>query len=478
MDQTGHKASHIIEITGHLSPEDKLHSVYRMFPFDVPAGVARLEVSYSFSGDDAGGFMRPAGNILDIGLFDPRGSEFLHAEGFRGWSGSTRREFFLTPHEATPGYLPGPIPTGRWEVILGLHNILPQGCDYRVTVKLYAGEVSDPDPVASPPWPALRREPGWYRGDLHCHSHHSDGTGSLADLAASAHAQRLDFLAMTEHNTVSHLPHLAAHASPDLLLIPGQEITTEYGHANAWGIHRWHEFRCEDGEQMAQVVADVQAAGALISVNHPKEGGPPWEFGDETQFDCLEVWQSPWFVFNDQSLALWDRLLRERHRITAVGGSDVHQPPFEGEIGPLAVGKPCTWVYAEELSVTGLLAGIKAGHVFISEDVSGPRLFLTADADGDGRYEAMMGDEVRVAAGTSARLRCRAEGAAGYQLRIRSREGDRVMTVEIEEDDFTSEWVAQVKGNTFFRAELVDEPEPPHVMMRALSNPIYVLVDW
>ena len=475
MDQINHKASRTIEITGHLSAEDKLASAYRMLPFDVPEGIARLEVSYSFSDDDPGGFMRSAGNILDIGLFDARGSEFMHAEGFRGWSGSVRREFFLTAEEATPGYLPGPIPAGRWQIIVGLHRVLPQGCDYRVTVRLYAGETTCPDPVALPSWPVLRRGPGWYRGDLHCHSHHSDASGSLADLAAAARAQGLDFLAVTEHNTVSHLPHLAAHAGPDLLLIPGEEITTDHGHANAWGIRRWHEFRCEDGDQMAQVVADVRATGALISVNHPKEGGPPWEFGDEARFDCLEVWQAPWFVFNDQSLALWDRLLREGHRITAVGGSDMHQPPFDGEVGDLAVGEPCTWVYAEKLSVAGVLAGLKAGHVFISEDTRGPRLFLAADTDGDGRYGAMMGDEVRLPAGATVRLRCRVEGALGCQLRIRSMEGDKV--VAIGEDDFTCEWLARVKDSTFFRAEVIDQPEPPHVVVRALSNPIYALVN-
>lgn len=476
MDQAGHKASHIIEIAGHLSPADKLASAYRMLPFDVPGGIARLEVGYSFSNDDPGGFMRSAGNVLDVGLFDARGSEFMCAEGFRGWSGSARREFFIAPGGATPGYLPGPILPGRWQIILGLHRILPQGCDYRVVVRLYAGEISRPDPPALPPWPVLRREPGWYRGDLHGHSHHSDAVGSLADLAAAAREQGLDFMAVTEHNTVSHLPHLAAHAGPDLLLLPGQEITTEQGHANAWGIRRWHEFRCENREQMAQVVADVRSEGALISVNHPKENGPPWKFGSEAQFDCLEVWQAPWFVFNDQSLALWHQLLRQGHRITAVGGSDIHQPPFDGQVGNLAVGKPCTWVYAEELSAAGVLAGIKAGHVFISEDAPGPRLFLAADADGDGRYEAMMGDEVRLPVGTNLHLRCRVEGAAGCQLRIRSTEGDRI--VAIKEDDFTDEWLAQIEADTFFRAEVTDQPEPPYIVMRALSNPIYVAVNW
>ena len=128
MDQTNHQASQTIEITGRLVPADKLVSAYRMFLFDVPGGIARLEVGYSFSDDDPGGFMRSAGNVLDIGLFDARGSEFMCAEGFRGWSGSARREFFVAPGRATPGYLPGPILPGRWQVILGLHRILPQGC--------------------------------------------------------------------------------------------------------------------------------------------------------------------------------------------------------------------------------------------------------------------------------------------------------------------------------------------------------------
>jgi hypothetical protein len=52
-------------------------------------------------------------------------------------------------------------------------------------------------------------------------------------------------------------------------------------------------------------------------------------------------------------------------------------------------------------------------------------------------------------------------------------EGDR--NVAIEEDAFTYEWVAQIEKDTFFRAEVVDQPEPPHEVMRALSNPIYVL---
>jgi hypothetical protein len=468
-----------LELVGHLSPGDKQASAYRLLPFQVPAGIGRLEVEYRFSEDKPGGFLQAAGNILDIGLFDPRGSEFLHAQGFRGWSGAARRAFSLAPDEATPGYLPGPILPGEWHILLGLVRILPQGCDYQVTIRLYEGVRESAAAggavaaaAAAPAVPPPLDRPGWYRGDLHCHTHHSDATGSLADLAAAARQQGLDFVAVTEHNTVSHLLHLARHAGPDLLLISGLEITTEQGHANAWGIHRWHEFRCQFPEQMARVVDDVHAAGAVISINHPKAGGPPWQFGGEERFDCLEVWQAPWFVFNDQSLALWDRLLRQGLRLTAVGGSDLHQALPGEEIEGLRLGRPCTWVYAEALTEQDILAGIRAGCVFISADPCGPRLVLTADVDGYGRCEVHMGDCVSVPTGASVRLRCEAEGAAGCTLRLRSADHD--LEMEVQADDFRHEWSSPIQGNTHFRAELWRTPEGENPAMQALSNPIYV----
>lgn len=259
------------------------------------------------------------------------------------------------------------------------------------------------------------------------------------------------------------------------MMIPGMEITTEGGHANAWGIHRWHEFRCEDRQQMAQVAADVRASGALVSINHPKADGPPWTYGGEEWFDCLEVWQAPWFVFNDQSLELWDRLLREGHRLVAVGGSDIHQAPLTEEPSGLVVGQPCTWVYAEELSELAILAGIKAGHVFISEDPSGPRLSLTAEVGANGLLQVLIGHQVRVQRGESIHLRCETQGALDCLLRIRSIDTD--LDVKIDRDCFRHECALQIDADTWFRAEVWDRSGQEVAILRALSNPIYFVVD-
>jgi len=456
-------------LTGFVTPADKAADDYLLIPFEVPSGISRLAVHYTYTDRVSAALPEGSGNVVDIGVFDPRGAAVFRGHGFRGWSGSDRSEFTIGLADATPGYLPGPIYAGTWHVILGLYHILPEGCHYRVEIAL-SEEQGSRGAEEQGRGGAVSCGLRWYRGDLQSHTHHSDGTGGLADLAAAARAQGLDFVAVTEHNTISHWAHLAAAGGDDLLLIPGQEITTYYGHANAWGAHSWQEFRCRDNATMARIIDAVHAAGGLFSVNHPKDNGPAWEYSSDLPFDCVEAWQGLWAANNDQSLAFWDSPLRQGRRVVAVGGSDKHVKPFTGETSQYDLGTPTTWVYAEELSTAGILAGILAGHVFISANPQGPELYLTADTDGDGLYEVMMGDEVIVAAGQTVALRAQVVGGRGLVLRIVS--GDGVESVPIESDDFAHRWQARLKGATFYRLELA---EPTLALVRrALSNPIYV----
>ena len=466
-------------LTGTATLADKANDDYLLLPFEVPPGIERLTVRYTYTHRVSAALPGGSGNVVDIGVFDPRGAAVFQGQGFRGWSGSDRSEFTIGLADATPGYLPGPIYPGTWHIILGLYHILPEGCDYRLTIVGQSGEVASPaqrDLKA----PVLSRKAGWYRGDLHSHTHHSDAVGSLSDLVAAARARGLDFVAVTDHNTVSHLPHLAAAGGDELLLVPGEEITTYYGHANAWGIHSWQEFRCRDDATMARIIDAVHAAGGLFSANHPKDNGPPWEYSPDLPFDCVEAWQSIWASNNYQSLAFWDSLLQQGRRVVAVGGSDKHVRPFTGQPSSDDIGTPTTWVYAGELSTAGILGGIRAGRVFISADPQGPELCLTADADEAGVYVVMMGDEMIVAAGQPVILRAQVVGGRGLVLRIVS--GDGVKRVPVESDDFAHCWQARPQDDTFYRLELVEPGgakaglNPAALVRRALSNPIYVTI--
>jgi hypothetical protein len=472
-----------LHLTGHISPADREANPHLMIPFDVPEGIAELDVSYTYSDKGSREPHAPADNQIDVGIFGPGATPFPCERGFRGWSGTARDTFRISPESATPGYISGLIQPGCWHVLLGAYKLIPAGTDYDVTVRLIPGQVGQDailpytgrDSIPSYTSRMLRTGPAWFRGDLHCHTHHSDGKGTLQNLLDRAAEAGLDFLAVTEHNTVSHYPELAAYSGP-ILLIPGQEITSYKGHANVWGCDRWLDFRAHSPKDMAWVVEQAHRSGALISINHPKYDGPDWELGQEFDVDGVEAWQAPWFVSNYESLAFWERMLNAGRRVSLVGGSDCHVAASSAEQGLPYLAQPTTWVWAEELSVRGILAGFRAGHVHVSASSDGPHLRFTAETSGQ---RAMAGDVLHATHGETILFRVGAQGGDGLWLRIVSGEGEVARWV-MEGDDFSTEWVTSVDEDGWYRLDLLNplEPEeendPSAVLMEAMTNPIYI----
>ncbi len=130
---------------------------YVYLPFDVPAGTNRVHVRL-----DA-----PADVAVGTGLFDERGPGYQSA-GFRGVYGEERRECFVAAHEASRSFIPGPIGAGTWTVLLAPFR-LGGPVDVTVVVTLTAGP-EQPAFRIGPTQGVVRAEPGWYRGDLHCHT--------------------------------------------------------------------------------------------------------------------------------------------------------------------------------------------------------------------------------------------------------------------------------------------------------------------
>jgi len=479
-----------LTLTGHVTQADKNRSDYLYIPFDLPRPARRLTVRYSYSAAMSSNRV-DGGNVIDIGLFDPRGADFPGGPGFRGWSGSARRQFTISPSRATPGYLPGPLPAGRYQVILGLYRIWPAGADYEIAVE---AEVDDEKPDVSDMLSAsaepVRENPfrprqsasfvsaGWLRGDLQSHTFHSDAAGSPQQLLDKARSLGLDFLAVTDHNTVSHQRALARLESEPLLLIPGQEVTTYYGHMNVWGAGRWCDFRCRTPDDMRAVIDLAHGNGALCSINHPKQGGPDWEYGFDLPVDALEVWQGPWPYRNTESLALWERLLAAGWRVPVVGGSDYHCPAGE-ETNFLRLGQPTTWVKTSERSLAGVLEAIRQGWVSISASADGPRLDLHARSAGG---QAEMGGALPVPAGAGVAVTATVWRGAGLVLRLIV---DGAVAFEQTVDGDETRMTASVQPGRALRAELVGDLSPDRLPPNAptgidlrgwrwaLTNPIY-----
>jgi hypothetical protein len=353
------------EFEGVIRPEEARAHPYFYVPFDVPPRCSRIEVAYHYA--PVRETEEPA--TVDIGIFDVRGTEPFTG-GFRGWSGSDRRMFFLVRHEATPGYVPGPLPAGTWSVILGGYEIPEGGVRYWLTVSLETGmpaarPAASKEPTArvSP----LSSRPGWYRGDLHSHTDHSDGENTIAEMASFAKKRGLEFLAITDHNTTTHMPVIDAWNDAPLLLVPGEEVTTYSGHANVWGLREWVDFRFTTDVEIQSVLRWVEARNRPFSINHPKKVGPPWKFADPG-FGVREVWQAPWRWYNWESVNAWEEQLVAGRWIVPVGGSDAHSATPTSPRYTHHVGEPTTWLYCRTgLNEASVLEAITSGGTTISD---------------------------------------------------------------------------------------------------------------
>ena len=320
----------------------------------------------------------PYGQAIGVFLHDPA--------GFRGSPGRSAPPARLGAWGATPGLVPGPLPAGTWKAEVNLNYVLEgPPCTYRLRVWLEDGAAAAapaprPLPIAIPD-----TGPGWYGGDLHMHTNHSDGRWSVAELWQAIQQRSLDFFVLTDHNSLTGQAEVAALDTGRVLPIPGMEVTMRKGHMLAIGMETlidWWVGR--DGRTIADVLRDVHAAGGVAIVAHPGADGSPichgcrWELAnvDPRHVNAVEVWNSPWQLDedNENSMIFYDAWLARGYRVPLSGGSDEHggRPIF-------APGVPTTYVYARELSRQAILDGIRAGHMVVS---SGPVLRLTATAGG------------------------------------------------------------------------------------------------
>jgi hypothetical protein len=384
-------------IRRRLTPTDRVETPYLSIPFEITRGTPSVEVLLSYD--------QHAG-VIDLGCEG--------AGGWRGWSGGARTRFVITPQNATWGYLPGELEHGTWNVVLGLHKVPAAGLKVEVTINTPAQgavqvEPDAPAPRTPEPASAVRALPAldglhWFAGDFHAHTLHSDGALSIRQLAARAVNPGLDFLAVTDHNTTSHHAHLpGVSAEYGVTLLPGQEVTTARGHANAFGRIPWVDFR----KHPQSWVDAVDAAGGILSINHPIGDDCSWQWSLEREPSHAEIMHSSWQgdLTSTGPFAWWNAWGTDR--AAPLGGSDFHAP----EQG-IEVGTPTTWVAAEDSSVDAILAGVKAGRTALS--MAGTRSgavllrlgdeMVALDADGavfsdfEGRRRMIVGNRVSIPA--------------------------------------------------------------------------------
>lgn len=431
-------------------------SQFLFLPFDVPAGTVEIEVRH----DDLS-----EANILDWGLQDPSGA-------FRGWGGGNSEPGIVGIDAASRSYVTGPIAAGEWKVVVGKAKIVEQPALYQVEAVLRTATDTlalAPQPERAPyvAAPALEVGARWYAGDFHVHSRESgDARPSLDEIATFARGRGLDFVELTDHNTVSQLDFTvdAQSRHPDLLFLPGVEFTTYAGHANGIGATRWVDHKIGlpgvTIEGAAQAFVDQ---GAIFSINHPALDlgdlciGCAWKHDLSPELiGAVEIetggWSQSGFLFTENAILFWDALLDQRSRAPAIGGSDDHRAGVDVGAFQSPLGDPTTMVHASELSVAGILEGIRNGRTVVKLQGPGdPMVEL-------GSSVAPAGDTI---AARTVTLRATVTGGAGNTLRF-VQNGGAQEAVTIDADPFVAEvtTTAPPTGEDRWRAEVLVNDKP------------------
>lgn len=376
----------------HANLTDADAKRYLVHAVTVPERTRALDITLSFEPwivDDRY-------NMLTLTVLDPKG---CRGAGHRHGS---RHEVRLSESAATPGFLAGPITPGIWQIEVDTHMVLP-GADCTYTLEVVGDDVDDRPATTSQsakPSSNVRDDaPGWYRGDLHAHSTHSDAAWTVTELVAFARARQLDFVTLSDHNTTSGLNELTSACGDDLLGLPAQELTTFQGHALALGLSDWIDWRTGSGRRsMAEVVPDVENRGGLFVIAHPRSVGDPICTGcDWTHSDVqpgparrVEVWNGEWRSEsqNEEGLALAYDWLNAGHRLVLTAGTDHHGHRVDDDSLGFNV------VRASALNVSEILAGIRQGHLYLS---SGPVLEFEAVV---GERRLPMGDSLLAQTGS------------------------------------------------------------------------------
>lgn len=275
----------------------------------------------------------------------------------------------------------------------------------------------------------------WLAGDFHVHatgaSNDTGGDSTPERIKEVGIARGLDFVVLTDHsnstgsdpttrdedpalfNMGSEFPYwdvAAMLSDADFLMVDGNEISpvTEdergpTGHLGCYPrqldtfMHETLVFtdRPRGSVDGANVIGQASQAGCFVTLNHPF-GPASWisfDWSARRGWDAVEVWNGGggFDSFDKQAIDAWACDLSQGIVTTAVGGSDNHRVNIEqpGTLLDPPLAQPTTYVWADALDWTEIVAGLDARRVTIT-DTGTP---VELDAYGaDGNWQGMIGD--------------------------------------------------------------------------------------
>lgn len=442
----------VYRFEGILTSTDR--KKYYEYSFEVYEDVNRITIELRYNEE--------TGNIITTTVFDPC--------GFRGRGAKrSKRNAILMDisNNPTPGVVPGAIVPGKW--ILEVEPADIYGfCLYEIVIKLFRGSGEEIYTKIKSRETIINPNAGWYKGELHLHSIESDGIESVSSLISMAEEEKLDYIAITDHNTVSQWSKFVT--SDTLAILKGIELSTYNGHANVYGVKNWIDWRVGyNGLNVDTIIDLVHQEGGIISINHPctpsLDGHLCWSHDtDYSKVDAIEIWNAPWLSLNGdgnkKARKLWDKLLNKGYKIAGIGGSDLHQ--IDGILRKL--GKMLTYIYCDNLSNKSIIDGIKKCKAFVT---MGPYIDFTIENETE---KVSIGDSI---GSGIVKLNIIARDIVKGNDIVIVKDGEIEKKIKADKGSVTYEYTGNLQQGSWYRIEIYDNNRNENDELIAITNPIW-----
>lgn len=315
----------------------------------------------------------------------------------------------------------------------------------------------------------------WFPCELHCHTVHSDGDFSVAELLKTAHERLLDGICLTDHNTTSGCPEATNSRAPVVLC--GMEWTTYFGHMPVLGCSRYVDWRDATVDSIDEKLRQIHACGGLAGVAHPFQIGTPictggyWEYRveDWSLIDYLEIWSegSPYLnTANRRAIALWESLLDRGYRIAPTFGRDWHRTAGNKLLSA------CTYLGCTEQALTpeGMKTAIRNGRTVVS---AGPLFtFRTARGETIGDVISAGETEWHFTTDLTRVTNMAVENTfVPKEIRIYTNGGQEILRLPVNARQQTA--TVKLAPSSWYRAELWGETDGTAECQLAVTAPMY-----
>lgn len=190
-----------------------------------------------------------------------------------------------------------------------------------------------------------------YAGIIHVHSTYSDGTRSVQEIAEIANELDINFVLITDHNTIQAKTDGLEGWYKNILIGIGCELN-DHKDQNHYLVFDVDADVCKESDSN-EYVRNVHEQGGFGIIAHPDENRShiakyppyPWKIWESELFDGIEIWNhmSEWMeglthlnkfrrvlhprksiiMPKKETLEKWDRISMKR-KVVGVGGADAH----------------------------------------------------------------------------------------------------------------------------------------------------------